>query len=167
MFSCTNFFDFIETAFLYFYSLSCLSLLLSVLCLAFFSHSLPFPSIPFLSPFFYLFFLFSLLLSSLLFSFCRFLTTGLCSVFHSDLKRCAEELVQSFAKQFPQPLDFLLKSPRQVVTELSPSWKISEDHILQWYDSRHETSVLICKSRSALLSSITGWDAVLFFSIAP
>lgn len=132
MFSCTNFFDFIETAFLYFYSLSCLSLLLFVLCLAFFSHSLPFPAIPFLSPLFCLFsFLFSVFLSSLLFSFCRFSTTGLCSVFHSDLKRCVEELVQSFAKQFPQPLDFLLKSPSQVVTDLSPSCKNSEDHILQ------------------------------------
>lgn len=65
MFSCTKFFDFIETAFLSFYSLSCLSLLLSVLCLAFFSRSLPFPSIPFL-----LCFLLSSL-SSLLFSlFC-------------------------------------------------------------------------------------------------
>lgn len=129
---------------LWFYR-NCFSLLLFlVLPFSFIVCALPclffsFPSLSFyplpslLSPLFSLFSPLFSFLSSLLFSFCRFLTTGLCSVFHSDLKRCAEELVQSFAKHFPQPLDFLLKSPSQVLTELSPSCKISEDHILQWW----------------------------------
>lgn len=108
-----------------------------------------FPSLFLLSPF----------LSSLFSpcSFFSFLTTGLCSVFYSDLKNCAEKLVQSITRHFPKPLDFLLKSPSQVWSELSPSYKIWEDHILQWCDSNHETSILICKSHSALpLSYITG-----------
>lgn len=105
-----------------------------------------FPSLSLLSPF----------LSSLFSpcSFCSFLTTGLCSVFHSDLKHYAEKLVQSITRHFSKPLDFLLKSPSQVWSELSPSYKIWEDHILHWYDSNHETSILICKSHSALLSLI-------------